>query len=394
MFETLKKAPVDKIFKLLGEFRADERDEKIDLGIGVFKDKNKQTPIMRAVKKAEKQIFDEQTTKTYVGVSGNRGFCDSVSDLVFGDSVDKSAIRSVQAPGGTGSLWVLLTLIARARPNGNVYVSDPSWPNHWPMCELAGLEPNFYPYFDAKTGKVKFEEMMATLDGLTSDDSVLLHACCHNPTGANLTNEQWDIVAKSLKKTGAFALVDSAYLGFGEGLEEDAYGLRKLASELDEMMLAFSASKNFGLYRERVGVAFCITKNPEQADIAFSQMGNIVRASFSQPPDHGAEIVRVIMADPALRAEWEAELKDMREFIVRIREKLALAIRERSNSSNFDFLTEHMGMFSLLGLSKEQVDKIKKEDAIYMLDDSRISIAGIPENEIGKVADAIVSALR
>ncbi len=394
MFESLKKAPIDKIFQLLGEFRADEREDKIDLGIGVFKDKNKHTPIMSAVKKAEKQVFDNETTKTYVGVSGNRGFCDSISDLVFGESVDKSRIRAVQAPGGTGSIWVLLQLINRARPNGKIWVSDPSWPNHWPMCELSGLEPNFYPYFDHKTGKVKFDEMMECLDALGPQDTVLLHACCHNPTGANLTNEQWDIVAKSLKRTGAFPFIDSAYLGFGEGLEEDAYGLRKLASELPEMMLAFSASKNFGLYRERVGVAFCIAKNPEQADIAFSQMGNIVRASFSQPPDHGAEIVRVILADPELRAEWEAELEDMREFIVHIREKLADAIRERSNSSNFDFVAEHQGMFSLLGLSKEQVGILKKENAIYMLDDSRISIAGIPEDEIGRMADAIVGVLR
>jgi aspartate aminotransferase/aromatic-amino-acid transaminase len=394
MFETLKKAPVDKIFTLLGEFRADEREDKIDLGIGVYKDKDRNTPIMSAVKKAEKQIFDAETTKTYVGVSGNRGFCDAISDLVFADSVDVSRIRSVQAPGGTGSLWVLLTLIARARPNGKIWISDPSWPNHYPMSELAGLEPNYYPYFDSKTGKVKFDEMIATLDGLTSDDTVLLHACCHNPTGANLSEDQWDRVAKSLQKTGAFPLVDLAYLGFGEGLEQDAYGLRKLASTLPEMMLAFSASKNFGLYRERTGAAFCIAKNPEQANIAFSQMGNIIRASFSQPPDHGAEIVRVILADKELRKEWEDELRQMREHIKNIRIKFANAIREKSNSTNFNFVAEHMGMFSLLGINKEQVDFLKKNDAIYMLDDSRISIGGIPLDKIDEVAQALVKSLR
>jgi len=394
MFETLQKAPIDKIFKLLGEFRADERKDKIDLGIGVYKDENKNTPIMRAVKKAEKQIFDEAITKTYVGVSGNRGFCDAIADLVFDDSVDKSRIASVQAPGGTGSLWVLMQLIKRARPNGKIWLSDPSWPNHWPMCEQSGLEPNFYPYFDHKTGKVKFDEMMAVLDGLGEQDTVLLHACCHNPTGANLTNEQWDIVAASLKKTGAFPFVDLAYLGFGEGLEQDAYGLRKLTSELPELMLAFSASKNFGLYRERAGVAFCVARNEAEAGIAFSQMGNIVRASYSQPPNHGAEIVRVILADDELRSEWEDELREMREHIKTLRTKLAAAIRQKSNSTNFDFVEEHMGMFSLLGLSKEQVDILKEKYAIYMLDDSRISIAGIPEAEVDKMAEAIISVIR
>ncbi len=394
MFEKLQKAPLDKIFKLLGEYRADDRVEKIDLGIGVYKDKNGNTPIMSSVRKAEKRIFEQETTKTYVGVSGNRGFCDSTADLVFADAVDNSRIASVQAPGGTGSIWVLLQVIKRARPNGKIWISDPSWPNHYPMCELAGLEPNYYPYFEAKTGKVKFDEMLACLDGLSEEDTVLLHGCCHNPTGANLTNEQWDLVAKSLKKTGAFPFIDLAYLGFGEGLEDDAYGLRKLASTQPEMMLAFSASKNFGLYRERAGVAFCIGKDQVAADIAFSQMGNVVRASYSQPPDHGAEIVRVILDDKDLRQEWEEEVKQVRERIKYLRNKLADAIRERSNSSDFDFIEEHSGMFSLLGLNIEQVNQLKKDNAIYMLDDSRISIAGIPEDKIGEMAYALIKITR
>ncbi|MCF6343677.1 MAG: aspartate/tyrosine/aromatic aminotransferase [Devosiaceae bacterium] len=394
MFEKLQKAPLDKIFKLLAEYRADERTDKIDLGIGVYKDKNGNTPIMSSVRKAEKQIFDEATTKTYIGVSGNRGFCDAIADLVFDNSVDGSRISSVQAPGGTGSIWVLLQVIKRARPNGKIWISDPSWPNHYPMCQLAGLEPNYYPYFDHETGKVKFDEMLACLDGLSEEDTVLLHGCCHNPTGANLTNDQWDKVAQSLKRTGAFPFVDLAYLGFGEGLEQDAYGLRKLASTQPEMMLAFSASKNFGLYRERAGVAFCIGKDQLAADIAFSQMGNVVRASYSQPPDHGAEIVRVILNDKDLRKEWEGEVKEVRERVKYLRKKLANAIRERSNSSDFDFIVEHSGMFSLLGLTLEQVNELKKQSAIYMLDDSRISIAGIPEEKIAQMADALIKITR
>lgn len=393
MFETLKKAPGDKIFALMAEYRTDPRPEKIDLGIGVYKDPEGGTPIMSSVSKAEQQILSTSRTKTYVGVTGNRGFCDAIVDLAFGASADKSRIGSVQAPGGTGSLWVLMQVVNRARPGGKIWISDPSWPNHWPMAEQAGLSPQTYPYFDPTTGGVKFDEMMACFDQLGPNDTVLLHGCCHNPTGANLTSEQWDMVAASLKKTGAFPLVDLAYLGFGSGLEEDAYAPRKLMAELPEMMLAFSCSKNFGLYRERAGVAMCIGKDAEGAAIATSQMGNVARASYSQPPDHGAEIVRIILSDATLRAEWEAELTAMRERMVMLRGKLADAIRERSNSQDFDFVAEHRGMFSLLGLSKEKVEKLKNENAIYMIDDSRINVAGIPEDRVAELADAILSVV-
>lgn len=391
MFEILNKAPVDKIFALMGEYRADPREDKTDLGIGVYKDDTGGTPIMRAVKKAEERILATAKTKTYVGVSGNRGFCDGITDLVFGDTLDASRLTSVQAPGGTGSLWVLIQLINRAHPGGKIWISDPSWPNHKPMCELAGLEPHFYPYFDAETGEVKFDEMLACLDKLGPTDTVLLHACCHNPTGANLTSAQWDQVAQSLKRTGAFPMLDLAYLGFGEGLEQDAYAPRKLAAELPELMVGFSASKNFGLYRERAGCAICVGKDQAGAEIAYSQMANIARASYSQPPDHGAEIVRIILNDPQLRADWEAELTEMRERMVRLRVKLADAIRERSNQTDFDFVATHRGMFSLLGLTKEQVEHLKVKNAVYMIDDSRINVAGIPENRVGELADALLS---
>lgn len=391
MFEILKKAPVDKIFALMGEYRADPREDKTDLGIGVYKDETGQTPIMRAVKKAEERILKDAKTKTYVGVSGNRGFCDGITDLVFGGTVDASRLTSVQAPGGTGSIWVLIQLVNRAHPGGKIWISDPSWPNHEPMCELAGLEPHFYPYFNAETGEVKFDEMLACLDKLGPTDTVLLHACCHNPTGANLTPAQWDQIAESLKRTGAFPLLDLAYLGFGEGLEQDAYGPRKLAAELPELMVGFSASKNFGLYRERAGCAICVGKDETGAGVAYSQMANIARASYSQPPDHGAEIVRIILNDPELRADWEAELTEMRERMVRLRIKLADAIRERSNQTDFDFVASHRGMFSLLGLTKEQVEHLKVKKAVYMIDDSRINIAGIPEDRVGELADALLS---
>lgn len=394
MFETLKKATLDKIFVLMAEYAADPRDGKIDLGVGVYKDPGNNTPIMSAVKKAEQRILDSAKTKTYKGVVGNKEFSSAIVDLALGGVVDKSRIRTVNGAGGTGALMILLNVLGRARPGGRIFISEPTWPNHIPLAENAGLEVNYYPYFDTTTRGVDFDAMMKTLDGLNSNDIALLHGCCHNPTGANLTNAQWDVVVESLKRTGAFPLVDLAYLGFGDGLEADAYGVRKVAANLPESLIAFSASKNFGLYRERAGVAIAIARDSETADVVSSQMQNIIRGTISQTPDHGAEVVRVILEDKELRAEWEAELTMMRERMKRLRVKLADAIRQRSNSKDFDFIAEHSGMFSLLGLPEDVVTKLKLDDAVYMINDSRINVAGIPEDRVGELADKLLAAVR
>ena len=252
--------------------------------------------------------------------------------------------------------------------------------------------PVTYPYFDPKSRSVDFPAMMQVLDTLGGDDIVLLHGCCHNPTGANLTPAQWDQVVESLERTGAFPLVDLAYLGFGDGLEPDAYGVRKVVSSLPESMVAFSASKNFGLYRERAGVAITIARDSATADVVSSQMQNDIRGSISQTPDHGAEIVRVILEDKELRAEWETELNQMRARMKRLRVKLSDAIRRKSNSKDFDFIAEHSGMFSLLGLPGDVVQKLKTEDAVYMINDSRINVAGIPEDRVDELADFLIAA--
>ena len=394
MFETLSKAPQDKIFALMAEIAADERPTKIDLGIGVYKDDAGNTPIMSAVKKAEERIVSTAKTKSYVGVAGNKGFAAAMVKLALADAVPADRVRAAQAPGGTGALWVLLTLLKRANPKARIWISDPSWPNHKPMAEQAGFEVKAYPYFDAETGKVRFDDMLATLDGLGKDDIVLLHGCCHNPTGANLDHDQWHKVIASLKKTGAFPLVDMAYQGFGDGLDEDAYGLRALAAEIDEFVCATSCSKNFGIYRERVGCAMVVGKDAAQADIVNSQMLNVIRGAYSQPPDHGAEIVRIILDDESLRAEWKAELEAMRTRMIENRQKLADAIRSRSNKTDFDFVADHRGMFSLLGLKPDTINHLKAENAVYMLDDSRINIAGLADERIERLADAIVAATR
>lgn len=394
MFETLTKAPGDKILALMGEYAADSRPTKIDLGVGVYKDEQGVTAIMSAVRKAEERILKAEKTKTYLGIAGNKGFGAAVLDLALADSVDRSRVRIAQAPGGTGSLWVLMQLINRARPGATVWVSDPTWPNHNPIAENSGLTVKKYPYFDAETRGVKFAEMLATLDGLSKDDVVLLHGCCHNPTGANLTNDQWDQVAASLARTGALPFIDLAYLGFGDGLLEDAYGTRKVITSVPEALIAFSGSKNFGLYRERIGAAILIAKDAAEADTANSQLLNIIRGAYSQPPDHGAEIIRVILEDAELRAEWETELNAMRNRMIGLREKLSEAIRQRSNSTDFDFVAGHRGMFSLLGLPPEVVEHLKAANSVYMIGDSRINVAGIPEDRIGDLADAILAAIK
>jgi aspartate aminotransferase/aromatic-amino-acid transaminase len=392
MFETLQKATLDKIFVLMAEYAADPRTNKIDLGVGVYKDPKNNTPIMSAVKKAEQRILDAAKTKTYKGVVGNKEFSQAIVDLALAGVVDPSRIRCVNGAGGTGALMILMHVLGRARPGGKIYISDPTWPNHYPLAENANLVVDSYPYFNPVTRQVDFDGMMKVLDGLTSDDIVLLHGCCHNPTGANLTPAQWDIVVESLKRTGAFPLIDLAYLGFGDGIDEDAYGMRKVASSLPECMIAFSASKNFGLYRERAGVAIAIAKDAATADVVSSQMQNIIRGTISQTPDHGAEVVRVILEDPELRAEWAEELKQMRERMKRLRAKLAEAIRRKSNSKDFDFIAEHSGMFSLLGLPADVVQKLKTEDAVYMINDSRINVAGIPEDRVDELADYLIAA--
>jgi aspartate aminotransferase/aromatic-amino-acid transaminase len=392
MFENLSKAPGDKILALMGEYAADQRSTKIDLGVGVYKDEKGVTPVMTSVRKAEEKILSNEKTKTYLGIAGNKGFGTLVLDLVLAGSVDLSRVRIAQAPGGTGSLWVLMQLINRARPGATVYVSDPTWANHNPIAINSGLKVATYPYFDTETRGVKFAEMLAKLDKLGAGDVVLLHGCCHNPTGANLSNDQWDQVAASLLRTGALPFVDLAYLGFGDGIEADAYGTRKILSTVPEALVAFSGSKNFGLYRERVGAAILIARDEKEADITNSQLLNIIRGAYSQPPDHGAEIIRTILEDKALRAEWEEELAIMRNRMISLRKKLADAIRERSNSTDFDFVADHRGMFSLLGLTVEGVDHLKAENGVYMTSDSRINVAGIPEDRVGDLATALLGA--
>lgn len=393
MFETLQPAPPDKILALIGLYRADPRPTKVDLGVGVYRDGAGRTPVLRAVREAEKRLWQSQDTKTYLGLSGDIAFNAAMIDLVFGKDADTSRIRAAQAPGGSGALRLVAELLQRSRPGVTVWTSDPTWPNHLPIMHGAGLATRDYPYFDEATGKVRFDAMVETLKGAAAGDVVLLHGCCHNPTGANLDAAQWQMLADLLAERKLLPFVDLAYQGFGDGLEADAQGLRILAANVPEMAVAASCSKNFAVYRDRVGAAMLMARDSAQADIAASNMLAAARALYSMPPDHGAAAVRIVLEDPALRADWEAELDEMRLRMLRLRREFADALRRISNSDRFDFIAEHRGMFSRLGLTGSQVERLRDEHAVYMVGDSRINVAGLPENGLEELARTIVSVL-
>ncbi|RUW29956.1 MULTISPECIES: amino acid aminotransferase [unclassified Mesorhizobium] len=393
MFENLQPAPADKILALIGLYRADTRPGKVDLGVGVYKDRDGKTPVMRAVREAEKRLLASQDTKTYLGLAGDTGFNAAMIKLAFGEKADLSRIRAAQAPGGSGALRLVAELLQRTRPGATVWLSDPTWPNHLPVMRAAGLKVRDYPYFDAASGAVRFDDMVAALKTANGGDIVLLHGCCHNPTGANLDAAQWAKVADVLLERDLLPFVDIAYQGFGEGLDADAAGLRLLADKVPEMVVASSCSKNFAVYRDRVGAAMIMAKDGAQADVAMSQMLAAARALYSMPPDHGAAAVRMVLEDASLKKDWEAELEEMRLRMLRLRVAFAEALRRQSNSDRFDFVASHRGMFSRLGLTEAQVERLRTEHAVYMVGDSRINVAGLPEDSMDDLAKAIVSVL-
>lgn len=391
MFETLKPSPPDKIIELLEMFRADPRTDKLDLGVGVYKDANGKTPVMRAVKAAEKRLLESQESKSYVGILGDLDFVRAMGELALGDAVPADRLAGAQTPGGTGAIRQLLELIKRSSPTATVWYSDPTWPNHPAILSYLGIPSRTYRYFDEATGGVDFAGMMADLVGMKPGDVLLLHGCCHNPTGANLTLDEWRELTDFVVKAGVVPFIDLAYQGFGDGLEADAAGVRHMAAAVPEMLLAVSCSKNFGLYRDRVGAAFTISETPERAAITRANMASLNRLNFSFPPDHGAKVVAIILGDPALKADWQDELEAMRTGMLELRKGLADELRRATNSDRFDFVGVHRGMFSRLGLSPEQVAKLRQDFGIYAVGDSRINIAGLPARGLGKLAAAIAS---
>ncbi|NNE88645.1 MAG: aspartate/tyrosine/aromatic aminotransferase [Silicimonas sp.] len=390
MLTNLKPQPADKILALGKAFREDPRTDKIDMGVGVYRNAEGVTPVMRAVKAAEQVLIDTQGTKAYTSLSGDPAFCAAMRGLVFGDAVDVSRVAAAATPGGTGAIRQGFELVRYANPEATVWVSSPTWPNHVSILKFMGMPMREYRYFDEASRSVDFEGMMADLTEVKAGDAVLLHGCCHNPTGANLTLDEWQAVADHLQATGAVPFVDIAYQGFGDGLEEDGQGVRLLARQLPEMILAASCSKNFGIYRERTGVLMTVTPDAKSQGEAQATLAFLNRQNYSFPPDHGARVVQIILDDPALRADWQAELEEVRLGMLSLREQLAAELRQRTNSDTFDFIARHRGMFSRLGATPEQVEMMRAKHGIYMIGDSRINIAGLNTETVPVLAAAMV----
>ena len=391
MLSNLKPQAPDSILKLIEEFKADTRQGKIDLGVGVYKDPQGVTPVMRAVKAAEQRIWETQTTKAYTGLAGEADYRNAMARMVLKD-VPRDRLASLATVGGTGAIRQALELARLANSGVTVYVSNPTWPNHLSIMKFMGLPFVEYRYFDAESRGVDFDGLKADIAKAGKGDIVLLHGCCHNPTGANLSMDQWNEVAAILEQSGAIPLIDLAYQGFGDGLEEDAAATRMIAARLPEVLIAASCSKNFGIYRERTGILFALADNAAARDLAQGSMAFLNRQNYSFPPDHGARIVSTILTDDALRADWAAELEEVRGTMLGLRSQLASELRDLSGSDRFDFIEQHRGMFSRLGATPEQVAKLKSEAAIYMVGDSRLNIAGLNQHTVPVLARAIIDA--
>ncbi len=392
MLSNLKPQDPDKILALMGEFKADTRQGKIDLGVGVYKDPTGHTPIMRAVKEAEKRLLETETSKSYTVLAGEPAYRDAMARMILADLYNPELTATLATVGGTGALRQGFELARMGSPEMRVFYSDPTWPNHTSILKWMGVEAIPYRYFDNDTRGVNFEGMKEDLAKAKKGDVVLLHGCCHNPTGANLTVAQWKEIAAVIAKTGATPMIDLAYQGFGDGLEEDAQGTRIIVQAFPEVLIAASCSKNFGIYRERSGVLIAIATDTKSRDLTQGAMAFLNRQTFSFPPDHGARIVTTILTDEGLTADWKAELEFVRNGMLRIRANLAAELRNLSGSNRFDFIEEHRGMFSRLGATPEQVKMIKDEFAIYLVGDSRLNIAGLNDESVPILARAIIDA--
>ena len=377
----------DSLLKLIALANADPRVDKIDVGVGVYRDGQGRTPVMRAVKAAEKKLWEAQDSKSYLGSKGDVAFADLLRPIVLGEHAGDERILGLQTPGGCGALRLGFQLIAKANPSARVLIGMPTWPNHVPIVSGCGLGQVEYPYYDRDARRIRFDEMMAAIEGANSGDVVLLHGCCHNPTGADLDEQQWREVTRAVAERGLIPFVDIAYQGLGRGLDEDAAGLRGILEACDEVLIAQSCDKSFSVYRDRVGCLFVKTASRVASDIAMGHVLQIAREMWSMPPDHGAAVVRTVLQDPALTADWRAELDEMRGRILRIREKLAAA------DPRLAYIRDQMGMFSMLPLTPEQVLHLRERDAIYMADSGRFNVLGMADDAIDRFVAAVADVI-
>lgn len=396
MFKKIQAAPADPILGLGEAFKAETRSNKINLGIGVYKDSNGQTPIIKAVKTAEKRLLETENSKNYLTIDGIEAYNQFTQNLLFGANssiITNKRAKTAQSLGGTGALRIAAEFIKRQTNAQNVWISTPTWPNHNAIFNAVGMTIRTYRYYDEQTHALDWDNMIADLSNAGEGDVVLLHGCCHNPTGIDPTPTQWQQLANLSVENGWLPLFDFAYQGLANGLEEDAQGLRAFANHHKELLVASSYSKNFGLYNERVGAFTLVAEDQQIAETAFSQVKSIIRTLYSNPSAHGANAVALVLGDTELKADWISELSEMRERIKQMRQKFVTLLKEYGANQDFSFIIEQNGMFSFSGLTAEQVDRLKEEFAIYAVRSGRINIAGITEDNIHYLCESIVKVL-
>lgn len=396
MFETIQPAAPDAILGLNEAFNKDDRPNKVNLGVGVYKDASGKTPVLDCVKEAERRLVETEATKSYKPIDGDPAYGACVQKMLFGaDSpiVTGGRAATSHCPGGTGALRVAADYLAGNHPGATLWLSDETWPNHPAIFEAAGLPMKRYPYFDAKANALDFDAMLAGLADAAAGDVVLLHGCCHNPTGVDLSNEQWGKIAELCAQKGLLPLLDFAYQGFADGIEEDAAGLRTLVGKVDELIVCGSFSKNFGLYNERVGSLTFVAKTPDAAAAVQSQVKSCIRRNYSNPPAHGAAVVMTILNDPALTAQWHGELAEMRDRINGTRSLFVNTLADKGANRDFTFITRQRGMFSYSGLNKDQVAQLRDKHGVYIVGSGRINVAGMTDANMDSLCKAIVSVL-
>lgn len=377
----------DSLLALIAMANADPRPEKIDVGVGVFRDAAGNTPILKVIKQAERRLLETQSTKAYLGSAGDRRFAELIRPILLGPHASDERIAGLQTPGGSGALRLGFELIATINRQARVFVGTPTWPNHPPMIRAVGLEQADYPYYERGQAAIRFDEMLATLRAGKRGDVALLHGCCHNPTGADLSEEQWREVTRVVSEAGLIPFIDIAYQGFARGLDEDAIGVRMMLEACDEVIVAQSCDKNFSVYRDRVGSLWLKTGSAEATATAIAHVGQRAREMWSMPPDHGAAAVRIVLDDPQLSADWLVELLGMRERINSVRARVAAA------DPRLNFVGRQFGMFSMLPLSREQVLKLRDEQAIYLADNGRFNVVGMSDEAVDRFTAAIVDAM-
>jgi aspartate/tyrosine/aromatic aminotransferase len=393
LLERLEPQEADKILRLMAQFANDPRPNKVDLGVGVYRTPEGTTPVMQAVTEAEARLLARQTTKGYVALEGDPAFHAALAELVLGQHRPQDRIAALATPGGTGAVRHGFELARRANPDVTVWMPDPTWPNHPAITAAIAVPARTYRYYDASTGGLDREGMLADLSAVPPGDIVLLHGCCHNPTGADLSAQDWSEIAALCIKTGAVPMIDLAYLGFGEGPQADVAGIRILMNVVPEMLVAVSGSKSFGLYRERVGLLLALCPSAGLRDVVAANMSWLNRLAYAFPPDHGARIVTEVLTDSGLRQIWADELDTMRLRIDAIRQELAVALHQQTGTHRFDFLASQKGMFSLIGATPEQVTRLRDAHALYVVGDGRINLAGLTQSHIPQVAKVLAAEL-